>query len=435
MTSAVMGATPAKTSYDVVIVGGAIMGSSAAWFLSGDPDFDGSVLVVERDPSYENCSTAHTNSCMRQQYSAEINVRVSQFAAQFVKNLREWMGGDERVPQLAIRSFGYMFLAADAAFAQVLRESHAVQVAAGAGTRLMTPEDIAREFPFYELGDVVLGSHNPVDEGYWDGAAVFDHLRRSARKRGVEYVADEVVAMTRNAAGTRVESVTLKSGATVACGQVLNASGPRAALTARMAGIELPVEPRKRYSWLFRAERPLDRDLPLTIDPSGVHVREAGGGTYQCGGVPEDDRAVAPDDFEMDHAMWEAHVWPTIAARIPQFEAVRVISGWAGHYAWNSFDHNAVLGPHDLVENFHFLNGFSGHGLQQSPAMGRAMSELLAYGEFRTIDMTPLGYERIAAGRPIRARSGRLADPVGSAATCSPGAAVPLDSVKLRSGE
>ncbi len=138
-----MGATPSRSSYDVVIVGGAIMGSSAAWFLSGDPDFDGSVLVVERDPSYENCSTAHTNSCMRQQYSSEINVRVSQFAAEFVKNLRAWMGGDERVPELAIRSFGYMFLAADEAFAEGLRASHAVQVAAGAGTRLMTPAQIA----------------------------------------------------------------------------------------------------------------------------------------------------------------------------------------------------------------------------------------------------------------------------------------------------
>ena len=94
-----MDSKPKQSSYDIVIVGGAIMGSSTAWFLTENKDFNGSVLVVERDPSYENCSTAHTNSCMRQQYSIELNVRISQFAADFVKNIRERMGNDDRVPE------------------------------------------------------------------------------------------------------------------------------------------------------------------------------------------------------------------------------------------------------------------------------------------------------------------------------------------------
>jgi len=205
--------TPAHSSYDVVIIGGAIMGASAAWFLSDDADFDGRVLVVDRDLTYENTSTMHTNSCMRQQFSGELNVRISQFAADFVKNLRGYMGGDARVPNLGIRAFGYMYLADNAGFADVLRESQQVQLAAGTATKLMTPEQIKAGYPF--------------------------------------------------------------------------ASGPRAARTAQMAGITVPVEPRKRYSWIFAAENPLDRDLPLTIDPSGVHVRENGGGTYQCGGHAE----------------------------------------------------------------------------------------------------------------------------------------------------
>ena len=148
----------------------------------------------------------------------------------------------------------------------------------------MTPDEIAARYPFYDLDGIVLGSINRKDEGYWDGATVFDWWRRQARERGVEYVANEVVTMTRDSAGTRVESVTLASGELIACGHVVNASGPRAARTAAMAGIHIPVEPRKRYSWVFKAERPLDRELPLTIDPSGVHVREFGGGTYLCGG-------------------------------------------------------------------------------------------------------------------------------------------------------
>lgn len=393
--------TPKQSSYDIVIVGGAIMGASTAWFLSDNPDFTGSVLVVEMDPSYENSSTAHTNSCMRQQFSTELNVRISQFAADFVKNLRTYMGGDERVPELSIRSFGYMYLADTEEFAKVLIENQNIQANAGAATKLMTPEEIKRDYPFYNVDDIVSGSINLVDEGFWDATAVFDWWRRSSRERGVEYIANEVVSMKTNASGSRVESIELKSGETITCGQIVNASGPRAARTAQMAGIEIPVEPRKRYSWIFSAAQPLDRDLPLTIDPSGIHVRENGGGTYQCGGHSEYDPSVEYTDFAMNHSLWESHVWPVLATRIPQFEAIKVTSEWAGHYAYNVFDHNAIMGPHTQVENFVFLNGFSGHGLQQSPALGRGTAEWLTYGEYRELELSLFHYDRIANNTPI----------------------------------
>ncbi|MEP3890354.1 MAG: FAD-binding oxidoreductase [Hellea sp.] len=392
---------PQRKSYDIVIIGGAIMGASTAWFLSNNKDFDGSVLVVERDPSYENSSTMHTNSCMRQQFSAELNVRISQFAAEFVKNIREYMDGDELVPQLSIQNFGYMYFADNEDFADVLRESQKVQRNAGAATQLFSPAQIKQKYPFYNVDDIVLGSINLIDEGYWDGTAVFDAWRRQSRKSGVEFIANEVVAMTKRADGTHVDSVTLKSGDVIACGKVLNASGPRASRTARMAGIDVPVEPRKRFSWIFAAQQPLGQDLPLTIDPSGVHVRENGGGTYQCGAHSHIDPAVDYDDFVMDFDIWENHVWPILATRIPQFEAVKVQSEWAGHYAYNTFDHNAIMGPHDDVENFYFLNGFSGHGLQQSPAMGRGTAEMLIYGEYRSLDLSPFNYSRIPSNNPI----------------------------------
>ena len=392
---------PERDSYDVVIVGGAIMGSSTAWFLTQNPDFDGRVLVVEMDRSFANSSTAHTNSCMRQQFSNELNVRISQFAADFVKNLREYMGGDARVPELGIQSYGYLYLADNDGFANVLRENQAVQRACGAATELLTADEIAARYPFYNVEDVVLGSINRRDEGYWDGGTVFDWFRRQAQDRGVDYVQNRVTAMDVQAG--RVQSVTLATGEVIACGQVVNASGPRAAETAAMAGIALPVEPRKRFTWIFSAEQPLDQDLPLTIDPSGVHIRQDGPKTYLAGGPPEpeDDVAVAPDDFAMDHGRWENHVWPIIANRIPQFEAIKVVTEWAGHYAYNTLDQNAVLGPHPEIGNFVFLNGFSGHGLQQSPAMGRGTAEWLTYGEYRALDLSPFGFERIVANRPI----------------------------------
>ncbi|SLN30594.1 NAD(P)/FAD-dependent oxidoreductase [Pseudooctadecabacter jejudonensis] len=392
--------TPAKTSYDVVIIGGAMYGSGVAWFLTNDPDFDGSVLVIEKDPTYEKCATAHTNSCIRQQFSNPLNVEISRFGAQFIKGFREHMGGDTRVPELSIQNYGYMYLADDDAFAQQLRASHAVQSAAGAATQLMTADEIAAAYPFYNVDDIVLGSINTVDEGYWDGGTVFDWFRRSARERGVEYLAGEVAAL--RLAGGKVEAVVLTTGEAIGCGQVVNASGTRGAKTAAMAGIALPVEPRKRFSWIFSAEQPLEQDLPLTIDPSGVHFRQDGPQTYLAGGHSDVDPAVDFDDFTMDHALWEDKIWPTIATRIPQFEAIKVVTEWAGHYDYNTFDHNAILGPHPEVTNFHFLNGFSGHGLQQTPALGRGTAEMLVHGGYRTLDLSPFGFDRISKGAPFR---------------------------------
>ncbi|MBV1707711.1 MAG: FAD-binding oxidoreductase [Hyphomicrobiales bacterium] len=393
-----MNDVPKHASYDVVIVGGAMMGSSAAWFLSDNKDFQGRVLVIEKDPSYSKAATSHTNSCIRQQFSAAINVRISQFAADFLKNLRHYMGDDDRVPALAIQNYGYMYLADTPAMAAMLRASHSVQRAAGAATRLMTPDEIRQAYPFYNVDDIVLGSINRQDEGYWDYAAVFDWWRRSGKERGVETIADEVVAMTLNKAATRVESVTLKSGAVVGCGYVVNASGTRGAVTARMAGLDIPLEPRKRYTYIFAAAQPLADELPLTVDPSGVHFRQDGRQTYLAGAHAEIDPAVDFDDFSMDQSLWQEKVWPVIAARIPQFEAIKVLHEWAGHYDMNTLDHNAILGPHTRVSNFMFLNGFSGHGLQQAPAMGRAIAELVTYGGFRTLDLSPFSYARIERG-------------------------------------
>ncbi|MCK0150800.1 FAD-binding oxidoreductase [Marivita sp. S6314] len=385
--------SPEKDRYDVVIVGGAIMGSAAAWFLSDSDSFDGSVLVVDRDMSFAQTATAHSTSCIRQQFSTDLNVRISQFGADFVKNMRSYMGGDARVPELTIRSFGYMYLADTEAFAEDLRERHAVQVAAGAATRLMSREEIAEAYPFYALDDIVLGSINTVDEGYYDSMAVFEWMRRQARDRGVSYLENEVMDIS--VVDNRVASVTLATGEVIACGHVVNASGPRAARTAAMAGVALPVEPRKRYSWIFTAETPLDRDLPLTIDPSGLHVRENGGGTYQAGGHFGADDAVDFDDFAMDHALWENEAWPLLATRIPQFEAVKLTHSWAGHYEMNTVDYNAIIGPHPEIGNLLFLNGFSGHGLQQAPAMGRGIAEWLSFGAYRSLDLSAFHFDRL----------------------------------------
>lgn len=393
---------PKRSSYDVVIVGGAMIGSSIAWFLSTNPGFNGSIMVVEKDPSYEFTSTSRTNSCIRQQFSNEINIHISRFGAEFIRNFRDFFHHDPRVPEITLKSFGYMYLADSEAKAEILKEMQALQSACGAGTTYMTADAIAREYPFYNLDGIVGGNHNRIDEGYFDGNTMFDWWKRSSAENGVEYVANEVVGI--DVDSDRVQAVTLSSGETVSCGMLVNAAGPRAALLAQMAGIELPVEPRKRYTFVFSAQEPLDRDLPLTINPSGVHMR-SDGAYYLAGCAPDQDQAVDYDDFSQDHALWEEKVWPALAERVPQFEAIRLINSWAGHYAYNTLDQNAVLGPHDRVENFVFANGFSGHGFQQAPAVGRGMAEWITFGEYRSLDLGPFSYHRIRSGTPFLERA------------------------------
>ena len=389
---------PRRSSYDVVIVGGAIIGSSVAWFLSTNPVFDGSILVVEKDPLFEQCSTAHTNSCIRQQFANPLNIRISQFAADFVRNFQDHMGNDPEVPGIYVNHFGYMYLAGNEAFAETLRINQALQASLGAGTTIMSPEAIKAAYPFYNVDGIVCGSHNLVDEGYFDSGTMFDWFRKKARENGAEYLKNEVVGIGRE--WDRLTSVTLASGETVACGTVVNAAGPRASLIADMVGVELKIEPRKRYTFVFDCAEDLGRDVPLTIDPSGVHVR-SDGDAYMAGCTPDIDPAVAYDDYEIDQDIFEDKVWPALVNRIPAFERIKIQTQWAGHYAHNDFDHNVIVGPHGDVANFVLANGFSGHGVQQSPAIGRGVSELITYGEYRTLDLTSLGHARIVDGEPF----------------------------------
>lgn len=392
----------AQDSYDVVIIGGAMMGAAVAWFLTEQPGFQGRILVIERDPSFSACSTAHTNSCIRQQFSEALNVRISQFAADFMSALPERLGLPDW-PRVTIQNYGYLTLADNAEAADQLRASAEIQRGAGAETELLDRDAMAARWPFLRVEDLELGAINLRDEGYWDYMAVFDGWRRSAKQRGVEVHHGEVIALERS--GGRVSHVILADGSRIGCGIVVNAAGPRAAQVAGMAGLTLPVEPRKRYTWIFTAPKPLETVLPLIVDPSGMHVRQDGPTSYLAGGHASHDPAVPPDDFTMDHDLWQSEIWPAIAWRIPIFESIRVSQEWAGHYAMNTFDHNAILGPHPELDNFMFINGFSGHGLQQSPAMGRGLAELIATGSYQSLDLSAFHYDRIPENRPFQERA------------------------------
>ncbi len=387
-----------KASYDVVIVGGAVVGSATAYFLATNPDFTGSILVIEKDWTYQRSATALSSSSIRHQFSNAINVKVSQFGTEFIRNFGENVAVDDDTPEIGFHEAGYPFLAGDERGEQVLRRNHEPQVACGAKMTLLDVEGLGKRFPWLNLEGLTLGSTGEAGEGWFDSSALMQGFRKKARSLGVEYIEDEVTAVNRE--GDRIVSVTTKSGQTIACGTLVNTSGTNGKKVARMAGLDIPVEPRRRSLFVVDCRTPLEGKVGLTIDPTGVFFRPEGK-FYLMGTYPKHDPEVDPNDFDVMHDEFEEEIWPTLANRVPAFEAIKVVNAWAGHYDYCTLDHNVILGPHTEVKNFLFANGFSGHGLQQSPAMGRGLSELITYGGFKTLDLAPFGYERVVANHPF----------------------------------
>ena len=385
----------------MVCVGGAAIGSSVAYFLGENPDFDGTVLVVEPDPTYVDAQSTRAGNSIREQFSSPVNIRISQFGMDFIAEFRERAEVNGDCPLINFRGTGYLFLAATDHQLDELRLDREVQVAHDADVRLLTVEQIAAEFPYLDATGLVGAWMGNPREGSFDGWALLQGFRRRAQHRGVTYVRDRVVDLQQRAG--RVTAVVLESGRRVHCGQVVNAAGTRAAAIARMAGLHLPVEPRARTTFVFACRTPIDSNVPLTVTPEGVHFRREQQ-QYVTGTVPLDDRAVDPGDLDPRNEEFEELIWPVLARYVPQFDHVKVVASWGGQYAYNTLDHNLVIGASADVPNFYFANGFSGHGLQQAPAVGRAISELITYGEFRTIDMRDLAYDRVLRNEPLLER-------------------------------
>jgi FAD-dependent oxidoreductase domain-containing protein 1 len=380
--------------HDVVIVGGAAVGSAVAYFLTHDLAFPGSVAVIERDPAYTHAATTLSAASIRQQFSTPENIRMSAFGVAFFRDLKRRFG-----PQadITFRERGYLLLASETG-AETLRQNHAVQQAEGADIVLMDQAALADHFRWLKTSDLTLGAFGRSGEGWFDAHSLLGLLRSAARQQGASYFHGEVTGIQRD--GARVTGVTLGDGRRIGCGTLVNAAGPQAGDVAALAGITLPVEPRKRCVFVVACRTALP-GMPLMVDPTGVWVRPEGE-VYICGVSPPEENDPRARDFEVDYGLFDDVVWPMLAHRVPAMEALKLQHAWAGHYDYNTLDQNAVIGRHPEVANFIFANGFSGHGLQQSPATGRAVAELIVHGKFVSIDLTLFGFARIAAGRPVK---------------------------------
>lgn len=387
-----------RSHYDVVCVGGAMMGSSVSYWLSENTDFTGTVLVVEPDPTYNSAQTTRAQNSIRAQFTNPLNIALSQFGMDFIEHFHDNVEVHGESPALNFRGTGYLFLADDDDDYERLQTESVDQLAMGAEVTMLRPDELARRFPYLDATQVAGGRLGGLREGSFDGWALFQGFRQRAMHNGVTFVKDTVVGLDTSAG--RVQSVRLASGRSVGVEWVVNTAGCSAKQIAAMVGLELPIEPRARTSFVFDCRQPIAENVPLTITPAGVHFRREQH-HYMCGAVPDDDVTVDIDDLDPRDGEFEDLIWPVLARYVPQFDRVHVVASWGGQYDYNTLDHNLVIGPSAQVENFLFANGFSGHGLQQGPAVGRAINELITYGEYRTIELGPLGYDRIATGTPI----------------------------------
>lgn len=381
---------------DLVIIGGAIMGSSIAYFLKKDLGFEGSVIVVEKDPTYAKSSTTLSAASIRQQFSTPQNIRLSQFGLQFLSGLKDRFGPEA---DIGFQEDGYLLLASEAGL-PILHSNHQIQKAEGADTVLLTPDELQAKFSWLHTDDLAAGSFGVTGEGWFDAHMLLDLVRKGAVAAGARYLKDEAIAIHRN--GDKVTSVSLASGERIECGAVVNCAGPNAGKVAAMLDIPLPIEPRKRTVFVIDCKIP-HPDMPLIVDPSGVYIRPEG--TCYISGVSpgaERDIAVDSDDLDPHYDLFEEVIWPVLYNRLPGFEAIRMANAWAGHYEYCTLDQNPVIGAHPEIENFYIAAGFSGHGLQHAPGTGLSIAELFVHGEYRSLDPSIFGYERVLTGQAVK---------------------------------
>jgi glycine/D-amino acid oxidase-like deaminating enzyme len=385
----------------VIIVGGGVFGCAAAFFLAREHGICATVL--ERDSSYRCASSTLSASSIRQQFSTPINIQLSQQSFAFYRRIGDELRvGDER-PDIGLIERGYLYLATAEGVA-ALRANHATQRAHHAAVEWLDASALAARFPWLDVHDLAAGTLGSAGEGWFDGYSVLQAFRRKAASLGARFVEGDVRTVRRTAARVQVDYVAPAGEVcTLSAEKLLIAAGAWSAPLAAQCGFDLPVRARKRDVFVFTSPAALAQ-CPLVIDPSGVWFRPEGR-AYICGAPPRSaDIDDAPLDA-IDHGLFDEIIWPHLAARVPAFAALRVTRAWAGYYEYNTFDQNGLVGRLPGTDHVFAACGFSGHGIQQAPAVGRAIAELMALGAYRSLDLAALAPERIVRNAPLRERN------------------------------
>jgi len=369
------------------------MGSSVAYhLLTLEPTL--TLAVIERDPTYARASTPLSLGGVRIQFHLKENILMSLYAEEVFDRFAEEMAVNDEKPIINFRREGYLYLI-DPAGRPAAEDSLALQKKLGCKVEWWSPEEIKNQFPSLSTEGFRGATFGPRD-GYLDPHAVLMAYRAKAISLGAHYMTDEVVELRKS--GGSLTGVRLASGQSLEAGVVVNAAGPWAAEVARMAGVDLPISPTKRQVFAVKPVIPPERPLPLVIAPSGLYFRSETGGLILVGRSLWEDRVGF--DFSWEWPRFTEVLWPELAKIVPAFETLKLVRGWAGLYEMNRLDASAILGPWPGLGGLYLINGFSGHGLQQSPAAGRYLAELILKRP-PALDLSCFSPQRILDNRPL----------------------------------
>jgi len=380
-------------TYDIIIIGGGIMGSATAYYLTKkDPSLK--VAVIERDPTYARASTTLSMSNVRIQFSLKENIQISRYAFEVLDRFEDEMAVDGNEPKIYYHREGNLFLV-DENNATRARRAYELQKSLGCRIEWWTPQKIKEAFPLYETGSFMGGTYGP-DDGHFDAYAALMGYKAKARSQGAEYLENDVNKITTRSG--RVTGVRLATTESFASRFIINCGGAWAAQVAATAGVNLPIVPVKRQVFTLDTAVKPQGPLPLTVLPSGLYFRTETGGIILLG------KSMAEDPtgfhFSWDDRRFMEILWPELAEFVPAFDRLKLVRGWAGLYAVNTLDGNAILGEWPQLPGLFLANGFSGHGLQQAPAVGRYLAELVLELPV-ALDLSIFAPQRVLDNKPL----------------------------------
>lgn len=374
----------ADSSYDVVIIGGAAMGSACAAYLAMLAGGRISILVSESDPTYAESITLAAAGGIRQTFTSAENIAMSAFGATILREGAVELAVDGEVPDFSFAANPYLYVVGSQVEGERLRAVHEMRAELGSPSLWLAPEQLARRFPWLHTPDLVAGLLGGSREGTFDPESLLRALRRKALSLGVHYVGQAVCGF--DYVGGRISAVVLADGRRFRCGKVVIAAGPKAGAVAQLAGVRLPVEGVPAATFLFRA-REQPAGMPIIVDRvQGLNIK------------PEGVQFLATMRGVVDANAFDWELWPALAHRVPAFEAVRFAGAWHNSLDGSTYDGNPFIGQFSDRPELMVLTGFNGHGLQHAPAAGRALAELIVYGRYQTIDLSRFTPDRLLSG-------------------------------------
>jgi len=383
----------AEGHFDVIMIGGGVMGCATAYYLlKSNPDLN--VAIVEMDPTYEKSSTALSDGNTRIQFNIQENIQMSLYGLEVMETFAEKMAVGEQNPEIAFRQQGNLFLVDNESLSEA-REGLQLQQSLGCQVEWLSLEEISLRYPLIDPVDCVGGTFGPLD-GILDPYAMLVAYKDKAISMGAQFITAEVKELLYENKG--VKGVKLSSGEELPARTAVNSAGAWATKLAKTAGIDLPVSPVMRQVFVVETEYHSDDLLPAFFSPSGLYCIHEGGNCFIVGKSLQED----PIGFEFawSRDRFTETLWPELVEFVPSFDRLKVMRGWAGLYAVNTLDGNAILGEWPELSGFFLANGFSGHGFQHCHAVGRYIAELIL-DNTPSLDLSVFSPQRILTNEPV----------------------------------